>query len=167
MQIVTNKTQYNVCESRSYSGVIGLLVNNIPAWSKASVIRCIDDWFNQKINKSEVSLNVIVSEVETLIYDCNKRVMQAPIIRIYSEIPSKYDHLSDEELVNVVYSLFEYLKINLKQNIVRFTYNGHNKMNSTYRIETIVLPKQIKFPESSDFITSKDSTISTSELEEK
>jgi tellurite resistance-related uncharacterized protein len=138
MQIITDKTQYNMCESRSYSGIIGLLVNNIPAWSKASVSRCVDDWYKQKINKSEVSLNVIVGEVETLIYDYNERVIHAPIIRIYSEIPSKYDHMSDDELVNVVYSLFEYIKINLKQNIVRFTYNGHNKVNRTYRIETLV-----------------------------
>jgi hypothetical protein len=132
----TNLTKHSQYRSRNYSGIIGLQVDGVEKWSKIDVEHCVYSWLESRIKNNEIVLSPIVGQEEMLYYEYKGNIITEPCIRVYGEVASRQNHLSDEEIVKLVYSLFEHIKIGLNQETVRFTYTGYTDSIS-YRIETL------------------------------
>jgi hypothetical protein len=126
---------------RQFSGVVGLLYNNKGyynyngeenTWTYENVKDLIEKWIKLSSNK-KITLCVGLSNVETLCYTYEEKYIEEPIVRVYGEIVSRHDGICDEEILNILFDLFTYLKIHLKQNSVRFNYQGF-KDHRSYRI---------------------------------
>ena len=74
-----------------------------------------------------------LSNIETLYYTWKNVFIEEPIVRVYGEIVSRHEGIADEEILNALFELFTYLKVDLKQHSVRFNYQGFTEHKS-YRI---------------------------------
>ena len=131
-----NLTKYSQYISRSYSGIIGLNVDGVEKLLQHDVTCCAGAWLLRQIKEGKQTINIIVGNEELLLYENDGEGITESCVKIHGEVTDKQSHMSDEEILHIVYSLFEYLKIHLEKNTVRFTYSGYNG-RLHYRIETI------------------------------
>ena len=128
---------------RQFSGTIGLLYNNEGyydyegekklSWSLDDVKELIRKNMRQRSIDKKFDLCIGLSNIETLCYTWEDDFIEEPIVRVYGEIVSRHDGISDEEILNALFELFTYLKVELKQHSVRFNYQGFTEHKS-YRI---------------------------------
>ena len=128
---------------RQFSGTIGLLYNNEGyydyegekklSWSLDDVKELIRKYMRQRSIDKKFDLCIGLSNIETLCYTWEDDFIEEPIVRVYGEIVSRHDGISDEEILNALFELFTYLKVELKQHSVRFNYQGFTEHKS-YRI---------------------------------
>jgi hypothetical protein len=126
---------------RQFNGTIGLLYNNDYdcngqqelCWTYEDVKQLIIMWQRQQSADNKIGLCIALSNVERLLYVNAGYHIDEPIIRVYGEIVSRHVTLSDEEILNELMELFSYLKKNMKQQSVRFNYQGYTE-HLSYRI---------------------------------
>lgn len=128
---------------RQFSGTIGLLYNNEGyydyggkkklSWSLDDVKELIRKYMRQRSIDKKFDLCIGLSNIETLCYTWENNFIEEPIVRVYGEMVSRHDGISDEEILNALFELFTYLKVDLKQHSVRFNYQGFTEHKS-YRI---------------------------------
>lgn len=128
---------------RQFSGTIGLLYNNEGyydyrgekklSWTRDDVKELIRKYMRQRSIDKKFELCVGLSNVEMLCYTWEGDFIEEPIVRVYGEIVSRHEGISDEEILNALFELFTYLKVDLKQHSVRFNYQGFMEHKS-YRI---------------------------------
>ena len=128
---------------RQFSGTIGLLYNNEGyydyggekklSWTLDDVKELIRKYSRQKSIDKKFDLCIGLSNIETLCYTWEYDFIEEPIVRVYGEIVSRHKGISDEEILNALFELFTYLKVELKQHSVRFNYQGFTEHKS-YRI---------------------------------
>jgi len=128
---------------RQFSGTIGLLYNNEGyydyggekklSWSLDDIKELIRKYIRQRSIDKKFDLCIGLSNIETLCYTWEDDFIEEPIVRVYGEIVSRHDGISDEEILNALFELFTYLKVELKQHSVRFNYQGFTEHKS-YRI---------------------------------
>lgn len=127
---------------RQFNGTIGLLYNNNEndcdeqqelCWTYEDVKHLIIMWQRQQSVNNKIVLCIALSNVERLLYVNTGYHIDEPIIRVYGEIVSRHITLSDEEILNELMDLFSYLKKNMKQQSVRFNYQGYTE-HLSYRI---------------------------------
>lgn len=128
---------------RQFSGTIGLLYNNEGyydyggekklSWSLDDVKELIRKYSRQRSIDKKFNLCIGLSNIETLHYTWEDVFIEEPIVRVYGEIVSRHEGIPDEEILNALFELFTYLKVDLKQHSVRFNYQGFTEHKS-YRI---------------------------------
>ena len=128
---------------RQFSGTIGLLYNNEGyydyggekklSWSFYDVKELIRKYSRQRSIDKKFNLCIGLSNIETLCYTWKNVFIEEPIVRVYGEIISRHEGIADEEILNALFELFTYLKVDLKQHSVRFNYQGFTEHKS-YRI---------------------------------
>jgi len=128
---------------RQFSGTIGLLYNNEGyydyggekklSWSLDDVKELIRKYSRQRSIDKKFDLCIGLSNIETLCYTWEDVFIEEPIVRVYGEIVSRHEGIADEEILNALFELFTYLKVDLKQHSVRFNYQGFTEHKS-YRI---------------------------------
>jgi hypothetical protein len=128
---------------RQFSGTIGLLYNNEGYYDyggEKKLSWCLDDvkelirkYMRQRSIDKKFDLCIGLSNIETLCYYWEYDFIEEPIVRVYGEIVSRHEGISDEEILNALFELFTYLKVDLKQHSVRFNYQGFTEHKS-YRI---------------------------------
>ena len=128
---------------RQFSGTIGLLYNNEGyydyggekklSWSLDDVKELIRKYSRQRSLDKKFELCIGLSNIETLCYTWEDNFIEEPIVRVYGEIVSRHEGIPDEEILNALFELFTYLKVDLKQHSVRFNYQGFTEHKS-YRI---------------------------------
>lgn len=128
---------------RQFSGTIGLLYNNEGyydyggekklSWSLDDVKELIRKYSRQRSIDKKFDLCIGLSNIETLCYTWEDEYIEEPIVRVYGEIVSRHEGIADEEILNALFELFTYLKVDLKQHSVRFNYQGFTEHKS-YRI---------------------------------
>lgn len=132
-----NLTRYSKYISRNYSGIIGLNVDGVEKLSQNDVMCCAGTWLLTQIKEGKQTINIIVGNEELLLYENDGEGITESCVKIHGEATDNQNqNMSDDEFLHLVYSLFEYLKINLEKNTVRFTYTGRDN-SASYRISTI------------------------------
>lgn len=123
--------------TRQFSGTIGLLYFNDDrkqlSWTFNDVKELIKKYTKQRNSDKKFDLCIGLSNIETLYYTCKDDYIEEPIIRVYGEIVSRHEDISDDSILNTLFELFTYLKVDLKQHSVRFNYQGFTE-HKTYRI---------------------------------
>ena len=117
---------------RCFSGLIRLYYDDQgdrKSWTLVDVKTCVKRW----IEHSQLSLCVIVSNVESLFYECSGVVVEEPSVRIYGEIERTNSTVLDNKIKEALLSLFSFLKVELKQYSVSFHFQGYTE-NSSIRI---------------------------------
>lgn len=119
---------------RQFSGTIGLLYNNEGyydyggekklSWSLDDVKELIRKYMRQRSIDKKFDLCIGLSNIETLCYTWEDDFIEESIVRVYGEMVSRHESISDEEILNALFELFTYLKVDLKQHSVRFNYQG-------------------------------------------
>lgn len=131
---------YTLTKTRQFSGVIGLeykiqghgdLIYKL--WTFEDVKELVKKWIIERMNKEKTNLCILLSNVETLMY-CNEgRVVEEPSIRVYGEIVRPNIDIPDEEIKKTLIEFFTFLKVELKQYSVRFNFQGYDE-NISIRI---------------------------------
>jgi hypothetical protein len=125
---------YSSSKFRCFSGVVSLcylcynecddeLQNKL--WTREHVINLINMWIIQKYSTSKINLQIIVSNIETLLQLTTEHVTEKPIIRIYGDITTHHYHVPDKEIKEILIELFTHLKIELKLYNISFSYLGY------------------------------------------
>lgn len=126
-----------ITSGRSFSGLIGLeysINDNKLYWSRTDILNLVQNWISLRISKNKSTLSIIISQQEDLFYIYNNEIVSEPCIRLYGEINSYSEHLSDNEILTILNSLFKYLGTELQQRTIRFTYWGFDD-RASYRLQ--------------------------------
>ena len=123
--------QVSVSEAkmRQFSGVIGLeyTVDGCKSyWTHTDVKTLLIQWIRSRMIEGKTNLCACVSNVESLMYCYQGDVVEEPFVRVYGEIVIPNADKTDEEIKNVLIELLTYFKIQLKQDTVRFNFQGYD-----------------------------------------
>lgn len=130
------ETSYVATKLRCYSGLIGLYYQEQgerKTWTIDDVKNRVKRWIEQRNNEREVSLCVIVSNVESLFYFNEGTIIEEPVVRVYGEIVRPNSDIIDAKIKEALLSLFSFLKVELKQYSVRFYFEGYRE-NASIRL---------------------------------
>jgi hypothetical protein len=126
---------------RQFSGIIGLeytiededgnLITKL--WTYEDVKELVKKWITQRMVDKKTNLCVLLSNVETLMYCYEEKLVEEPSIRVYGEIVRPNADIPDGEIKKTLLELFTYLREELKQYSVRFNFQGYNE-NVSIRI---------------------------------
>ena len=141
---LSGKGQYPISivssQIRQFNGTIGLLYNNENyysnggkkqfSWTFNDVKELIRKYTRQINIDKKLDLCIGLSNIETQCYAYKNETIEEPIIRVYGEINRRHECVSDEEILHILFELFTYLKVELRQNIVKFNYQGYREHKS-------------------------------------
>jgi len=136
-----NELTLTTTKLRQFSGIIGLeytiedeecnLITKL--WTYEDLKELVKRWIRQRMVDKKTNLCVLLSNVETLMYCYEEKLVEEPSIRVYGEIVRPNADISDGEIKKILLELFTYLKEELKQYSVRFNFQGYNE-NISIRI---------------------------------
>jgi hypothetical protein len=115
---------------RQFSGIVGLLYQN-QQWAPENVEELVKIWLWQQKQDKKIELCIGLSN-DKLIYTGGGIIVE-PTVKVYGEIVSRHEGISDELILVALFELFTFLKKNLQQDSVRFNYQGFHE-HISYRI---------------------------------
>lgn len=126
---------------RNFTGTVSLEAGygeSRKTFPRSTIIDAWNSWAKNRLTDGAPTLGVIVSGVENIIYalgeGASAQFYSEQVVTVSGEIASQAEHLNDEEVLEILMSLFAHLGIATQQTTVRFLYHGNEGTRCSYRL---------------------------------
>ena len=135
------EVEVSTTTGRNFRGTVGLepgFEGNGEPFKRSDIIDAWKAWAKDRVANKQPFLGVIVGPIDDILYafeEADGHVFrQEPIVSVYGEIASYHEHMTDDEIVESLKSLFTFLGQTTKQTTVRFIYWGKENFRCSYRL---------------------------------
>lgn len=133
--------EVSTTRGRNFLGTVGLKAgfgDDGKLFERQVVLKAAEQWLKERHSRGEPYLGMKFGAVEDIVYGFEKGedllLFTEPVIAVSGEIASYHEHLSDDEIIATLTSLFEYLGKATMQTTVRFLYHGEGSFRISYRL---------------------------------
>ena len=133
--------EISTTRGRNFCGTVGLKAgygSDGQLFERSEIVNAWQEWVKERHAQGKPYLGVVVGPVEDILYgfetDSELKLYSEPIVAVRGEVASYQEHLNDEQVVEVLSSLFEFLGKKFLQTTVRFLYSGDDGYRCSFRL---------------------------------
>eukprot|EP01062_Namystynia_karyoxenos_P075005 TRINITY_DN7213_c0_g1_i1.p1 TRINITY_DN7213_c0_g1~~TRINITY_DN7213_c0_g1_i1.p1 ORF type:complete len:163 (+),score=37.49 TRINITY_DN7213_c0_g1_i1:73-561(+) len=135
-----SRVDVSTTRGRNFNGTVGLApgYDGAEPLSRDRVLAECRAWMTRRAAQQQPYLAVIVGPQEEILYAFEEQgvlaVRQEPVLAVRGEVDRYHEHLTDDQVVETLKSLFASLGAALGQCTVRFLYHGDGGLRCAYRL---------------------------------